>query len=128
MLTRQACSASRRTLASVTAESPRITIARNLVKMEQVATANNEAALNAARNANVSVNPAALPETLSGLEAFLAVPASASKKVWRPNPKHYHRGGFFNYIGTAFSREFGAIPLFSAVLVNIYIRNIISLH
>ena len=76
---------SKRTFSSVVAEGPRMTIAKNIIAFNKIASAKDDAALSAASTTAVSINVAEQQPELKGLEGYLSSgPAAGAAFVKDP--------------------------------------------
>jgi hypothetical protein len=83
---RKVVSSSSRSLSSVAAESPRLTLAKNVLRFSAVARANNEAALDAAVKAQVKVDTLNLPAEIAGLDRYLNLGGGAAAAKFAKDP------------------------------------------
>ena len=68
----------RRCFSSLSSESPRVAIAKNMLKYEAIAKATSEAELAAASKLSPSIDTAALPSSIGHLKGFLSQTSSSS--------------------------------------------------
>ena len=76
---------SKRQMLSIVGESPRITIAKNILSLSLISRATDESSLAEAAKSSMTINAAALQPELKGLEGYLAAaPAAGTAFVKDP--------------------------------------------
>ncbi len=97
----------RRGLSSAAVESPKITIARNVLRLKQLAEAKDEAALQAAATAALpAVDAANLPKELASLSGLFALGGSSTTaQKYIPDPQAWQNKGFFDFAGEEVARS-----------------------
>ncbi len=94
-------------LSSAAVESPKITIARNVLRLKQLAEAKDEAALQAAATAALpAVDAANLPKELASLSGLFALGGSSTTaQKYIPDPQAWQNKGFFDFAGEEVARS-----------------------
>jgi len=88
----------RRGLSTVAVESPRVTIARNILALENVLGAKDEAALKSVLTAAApTVDIANAPQELAALKNYFAVQASAGADKFIPDPNAWQNKDFWSF-------------------------------
>jgi len=83
-----------RRLAAVTAESPRMTIAKNILAYQGMHAATNEAALAEASKPIGNLDVANLPPSIAELQGYLSSSAAASSAGFTRNPNAWQNKDF----------------------------------
>jgi hypothetical protein len=96
----------KRCFSVVVADSPRTAIARNILRFDGVAAAENEAAVKTASSTARAIDAHALPEQLQGLGGYLgSSTAGTAVKGFKPNPNHWRYAGIANLWSRQFSQK-----------------------
>lgn len=97
---------SRRSFAtSTTPENPRFKIASNLLKLQAIRAASDEASLKAAVEAKYVIDPSKLPADLKPLEGYLASAPPASGK-FQYNSEFWQNKPFLEYVQIEAQRDY----------------------
>lgn len=95
----------RRGLATA-AEAPRVTVARNILALEHVIAAKDEAALKSVLAAAApTVDLANLPKELSQLKSYFAVQTAAGSDKFIPDPEAWQNKDFFSFAAEEVQRS-----------------------
>jgi hypothetical protein len=94
-----------RSFSSVVAETPRMTIAKNIMRFKEISQANSEASLAAASKVNPEINLGALPAELDGLQGYLSSAAASSTQKFVKDPNVWQNLPLASYITTEASRD-----------------------
>lgn len=108
MLSKSLRCAGRRQLSSlVTGTNPRVTIMQNMLSLESIMNAKDEASLMAATTAVHEIDPKCLPPSLEGMERYLAAtPKSDVSEGYMRNPKYWQNETFWGFWRAEFNRPF----------------------
>jgi len=91
--------------AAIVGESPRITIAKNVLRFRELKAATNEAALEAASKSSPQIDLEALPAEIQGLKGYLSSAPAAAGAVYKKDPAAWQNMSFANYIGVEAARD-----------------------
>lgn len=88
---------------SFSTESPKLTIARNLLMMQRIAEAKDEAAL--AKVTLPTVDAANLPAELSSLAGYFQLSSVAGTGTYNKDPNAWQNMGFWDFAATEAQRD-----------------------
>uniref|UniRef100_A0A7S0SYY1 Uncharacterized protein n=1 Tax=Chromulina nebulosa TaxID=96789 RepID=A0A7S0SYY1_9STRA len=84
-------------LFSTSNENPRITIAKNILKLHAIRSASSESQLKAALSKSYDIDVNNLPDELKDLEEYLSV-APATQEGFIPDTNHWHNKPFGDFV------------------------------
>jgi len=91
--------------AALTAESPRVTIAKNVLKFQALKAATNEAALEAAAKSSPHIDVNALPAEIAGLKSYLSSAPAATGEGFKKDPTAWQNMSFGAYVPVEAARD-----------------------
>lgn len=94
-----------RSAAAIVAESPRETIAKNILKFKEIKAATTEAALAAAASSSPKLDLNALPAEIQGLKGYLSTAPAASGAAFQKDPSAWQNMSFGGMIGVEAQRD-----------------------
>ena len=94
-----------RAAAAVVAESPRLTIARNVLRFKELKAATSEAQLDAAAKSAPQIDLEALPAEIQGLKGYLSSAPTAAGEAFKKDPTAWQNMGFGAFIGVEAARD-----------------------
>jgi hypothetical protein len=94
-----------RSAAAIVAESPRETIAKNILKFKEIKAATTEAALAAAASSSPQLDLNALPAEFQGLKSYLSSAPAASGAAFQKDPTAWQNMSFGGMIGVEAQRD-----------------------
>lgn len=101
----------RRTLSVIASEGPRITIAKNVLKLGQISIAHTEKDIETALAASPKIDVDNLPAELAVMKRYLASPAAVGGK-FIPDPNAWQNMSLISFVQTEGSRHM-AWPFFA---------------
>ncbi len=91
---------------STSAESAKVTIARNILRLKEIAEAKDEAALQKiGSSALPAVDTANLPKELASLSGYFSLGSVAGSDKFIPDPKAWQNMNFFEFAGEEVKRS-----------------------
>lgn len=96
-------------------ENPRIVLAESFAKLHAIRHAKDSAAVAAATKNSIKIDPKALPESLTGLEEYIAAGAFKVGGKFVPNPNRWWDNGIAFMIKTTWNQPFTGMIVYSAM-------------